>query len=198
MQKLDWNFCAGVCHHSEKIVQILEWTFYSALVEMLIGALVGSSPAQRSTTELKHARYRDYATTEQGWRTHSPAPSNPEGSGPSRSRHEEASHTLRVPRLEPHPFGVGDSDLLKWATAFKIYTSSLEPVRISTAGDRNFFAAQKAWRRLIQDFPVQKKYERRLLASAFSGTALSVFEGIASSNLHCETEELWDLARNRL
>ena len=103
-----------------------------------------------------------------------------------------------MPRLEPHSFVVNNSALLKPGTAFKIYASSLEPVRISTVGDKNFFAAQKAWRLLIQDFPVQKKYGRRLLAPAFSGSALSVFEGIASSNLYCETEELWDLARDRL
>lgn len=93
---------------------------------------------------------------------------------------------------------VDSNDVLKPGTAFQIYDKSLEPVRISVAGDKNFFAAQKAWMRLTQDFPVQEKHHRCLLACAFSGTALSIFEDIASSNLGLGAEELWRLAGERL
>lgn len=91
------------------------------------------------------------------------------------------------------------SDLLKLGTAFKIYARALELICISTAGRvYDFFAAHKAWEHLTQDVPAHLNHQTRLLASVFSGTALSRFERIASANPQCCAEELRVLARSQL
>lgn len=60
------------------------------------------------------------------------------------------------------------------------------------------FAAKRVWRRLCQDSPVRKNVHCRLMPSAFSRSALAIFEQVASENLNSNTEELWDLLQARL
>ena len=91
-----------------------------------------------------------------------------------------------------------DYDLYPIATAFKIYKSALEQSRCKKIRDGSFFDAKRTWERLLKDFPIEKKAERRLMPSAFEKDAQRVYEEVAGSNLKASAEELWSLLEVRL
>ena len=82
--------------------------------------------------------------------------------------------------------------------AFKIYYKALEAVSVRNPGDGNFFAAKKAWKRLCQEFPVQKGTYRRLLPCVFSESALAIYESVAAEYLDADAEELSRMLEGRL
>ena len=93
-----------------------------------------------------------------------------------------AGHASNPDKSERGNSGVGNcvEHTLGPHNAFKIYCKALETVSVRKPGDGNFFAAKKAWKRLCQDFPVQKGTYRRLLPCVFSGGALAIYESVAA------------------
>ena len=89
-------------------------------------------------------------------------------------------------------------DLYPIATAFKIYKSALEQSRCKKIGDGSFFDGKRTWERLLKDFPIEKKTERRLMPSAFEKDAQRVYEEVAGSSFEASAEELWSLLEVRL
>ena len=94
--------------------------------------------------------------------------------------------------------GEGPTPAITVETAHKIWSRSLETVRISRIGDTRFPTARKTWQRLRRDFPVSSAVERRLIGLAFEGTAQLVFEEVAAENLGAGAEDLWNLLAKRL
>lgn len=113
-----------------------------------------------------------------------------------------SAHQTRVPSDQ---MGAGEekhdrnpSDFYPPQTAYRTYSKSMNPVKMSKPGDPHFFAARREWRRILQDFPVSPGLHRRLLVCAFSGTALAIFEEIASAHLDTDADDLWVLLNDRL
>ncbi len=84
-------------------------------------------------------------------------------------------------------------DYLQMDHAHNIYSTEFEQVRVATLCDATFRSARKTWKRLLQDFPVRKHHQRRLVGLAFEGAAKRIFEDAASTNLHATAEELWGI-----
>lgn len=63
---------------------------------------------------------------------------------------------------------------------------------------RQFFAAKRAWERLVRDFPVTEATKKRLLPHAFDRDSRTVFEEVANNNLHASVDDLWGLLEERL
>ncbi len=82
--------------------------------------------------------------------------------------------------------------------AFKVYHKGLQDVKCKRVGDATFFAAKRAWERLVRDFPVTEMTKKRLLPHAFDGDARIVFEEVANTNLHANVDEMWGLLEERL
>ena len=99
---------------------------------------------------------------------------------------------------ENQSIGSCHADVYSLQSAYRIYSKSMEPLKVSRPGDPKFFAARKAWKRLCQDFPVQQGCHRRLLACAFSGTALAIFEDVTSTHLDADANTLWETLQGRL
>ena len=125
------------------------------------------------------------------------------GESVSALRRQMADHgldsTREVPeRGESVEQGDGPAPVIAVETAHKIWSRSLETVRVSRIGDMRFPTARKTWERLRRDFPVSPAVERRLIGLAFEGATQLVFEEIAAENLDASAEALWGLLAKRL
>ncbi len=105
---------------------------------------------------------------------------------------EEASD-VEEPLKMKGEFGVYPSHM-----AFKEYHKGLEDVKCKRVGDATFFAAKRAWERLVRDFPVTEATKKRLLPHAFDRDARIIFEEVANTNLHASVDDLWGLLEERL
>ena len=73
----------------------------------------------------------------------------------------------------------------EWYTGYdlkpirKLYSDSLRNTRVSKVPDFKFETAFMTWKRLLRDTPVPEEYRRALMALAFEGVALKIFEETA-------------------
>ena len=85
-------------------------------------------------------------------------------------------------------------------TVHRLYSDSLRNTKVAKVPDFKFETAYMTWHRLLADIPIPVDRQRALMALAFEGVALKVFEQTAalSARLHESPEQLWQRLREKL
>ena len=94
----------------------------------------------------------------------------------------------------------------EWYTGYdlksirKLYSDSLRNTRVSKVPDFKFETAFMTWKRLLRDTPVPEEYRRALMALAFEGVALKIFEEAAmeAAEKGETSDQLWEKLRERI
>ena len=112
-------------------------------------------------------------------------------------RENESYHSpTGCPRLDRNS-DRDDYEVYRISVAYKIYRSAFEGTRCRKIGDGSFFDAKRTWERLLKDFPISKKAERRLMSNAFEKDAQRMFEEVVSTHASDTAATLWDLLATR-
>lgn len=116
------------------------------------------------------------------------AAKNPDGPLSTKDRAKDLSKRPNEEEYEIYPISV----------AYKIYKSAFESVHCRKIGDGSFFDTKRTWLRLLKDFPISERAERRLMPYAFEKDALRVYEEVAGEHTEATSAELWGLLEHRL
>lgn len=119
-------------------------------------------------------------------------------SGPTRPvRYRDEPEEPRNVRGSPRDESYGGYDM---RTIHRMYGDSLRNTRVSKVPDFKFETAYMTWHRLLADVPVPVDRQRALMALAFEGVALKIFEQTALISVRNREspEQLWQRLREKL
>ena len=151
-------------------------------------AVTGVEPERTPAREKSPEAQSDDVPAPRGW-----------VSGPTRPAREQSIRfeDQYEPRNEFRVETYGGYDM---KTIHRLYSDSLRNTRVSRVPDFKFETAYMTWHRLQRDIPIPESRQRALMALAFEGAALKIFEQTASisARLMETPEQLWLRLREKI
>ena len=117
--------------------------------------------------------------------------------GPTRNAGGSSRDPIRERKRRSERY-VDSHPAYEMKTIHRIYSDSLRNTRVSKIPDFKFETAYMTWHRLLKDIPALVMTQRALMALAFEGVALSVFEQTSAQHLNETPEQLWERVREKL